>query len=158
MPTARAIPVRLPHRHFPYANWADAYEIDIADRRLTALEAARLSIGRIPPWARRLMALRNALAGLVGLKTGSEPALSGEAERIGMFPVLKASQDEVLLGLDDWHLDFRLVVEVAEAGETGTRIRVTTLVERKNLFGRLYIGVVTPFHRLIVPAALRGAL
>jgi hypothetical protein len=157
MPSIRAIPVRLPDPHLPHANWADAFEIDIPDKRLTALEAARLSLGRIPPWAKRLMAIRNALARLVGLKTGSEPARPGEIERIGMFPVLRATEKEAVLGLDDWHLDFRLVIEVMPA-QSGTRIRVTTLVARKNLFGRLYIGIVTPFHRMIVPAVLRGAL
>lgn len=157
MPSTRAIPVRLPDSHLPHANWADAFEIDIPDKRLTALEAARLSLGRIPPWAKRLMAIRNALAGLVGLKTGSEPSRPGEVERIGMFPVLRTTDCEVVLGLDDWHLDFRIVIEVMPA-PSGSCIRATTLVERKNLFGRVYIGVVTPFHRLIVPAVLRGAL
>ena len=81
MPSTRAIPVRLPDSHLPHANWADAFEIDIPDKRLTALEAARLSLGRIPPWAKRLMAIRNAFAGLVGLKTGSEPSRPGGFQR-----------------------------------------------------------------------------
>jgi len=157
MPSTRAIAVRLPDPHLPQANWADAFEIDIPDRRLTALEAARLSLGRIPSWAKRLMAIRNALASLVGLKTGSEPSRPGEVEKIGMFPVLQATDHEVVLGLDDWHLDFRIVIEVMPA-PSGTCIRATTLVARKNLFGRVYVGIVTPFHRMIVPAVLRGAL
>lgn len=157
MPPTRAVPVRLPDPHLPYADWADAFEIDIPDRRLTALEAARLSIGRVPAWAKRLMSIRNGLAGLVGLKTGAEPVQPGEIERIGMFPVLQATDEKAMLGLDDWHLDFRLVVTARPLG-SGTCIRMTTLVARKNLFGRIYIGVVTPFHRLIVPASLRGAL
>ena len=157
MPSTRAIPVRLPDSHLPHANWADAFEIDIPDKSLTALEAARLSLGRIPAWAKRLMAIRNALGTLVGLKTGSEPPKPGEIERIGMFPVLKVTEHEVVLGLDDWHLDFRIVIEVMPA-PSGTCIRATTLVARKNLFGRVYIGIVTPFHRIIVPAVLRGAL
>ena len=157
MPSTRAISVHLPDPALPHANWADAFEIDIPGKRLTALDAARLSLGRIPPWARRLMAIRNALAGLVGLKTGSEAPRPGEIERIGIFPVLRVTEHEVVLGLDDWHLDFRLVIEAMPA-HSGTCIRATTLVQRKNMFGRLYIGVVTPFHRMIVPAVLRGAL
>lgn len=157
MPSTRAISVRLPDSHLPHADWADAFEIDIPDKCLTALDAARLSLGRIPAWAKRLMIVRNGLAVLVGLKTGSEPPRPGEVERIGMFPVLKATQHEVVLGLDDWHLDFRIVIEVMPA-PSGTCIRATTLVARKNLFGRVYVGIVTPFHRIIVPAVLRGAL
>ena len=156
MSSIRSVAVKLPHARLPEADWADCFEIDISDRRLTAMEAARLSMGRMPDWVRRLMALRNFFGRFVGLKTGSEPAPSPSEDRIGMFPVLSKSDTEVVLGEDDWHLDFRLVMEVADLG-SGTRLRATTLVRRKNLFGRFYIGLVTPFHRLIVPVALRGA-
>jgi hypothetical protein len=156
MSSIRSVPVKLPHIRLPEADWADSFEIDINDRRPTAIEAAHLSMGRMPAWVLRLTALRNFLGRFVGLKTGAEPALARQ-DRIGMFPVLSQSEREVVLGLDDWHLDFRLVVEVADLGGKGTRLKVTTLVRRKNLFGRFYIGLVTPFHKVIVPVALRSA-
>jgi hypothetical protein len=156
MSSIRSVAVKLPHTRLPDADWADCFEVDINDRRLTAMEAARLSIGRMPGWVRRLMALRNFLGRFVGLKTGSEPAPPPREDRVGMFPVLSRSATEVVLGEDDWHLDFRLVIEVADLG-TGTRLKATTLVRRKNRFGRFYIGLVTPFHKMIVPVALRGA-
>ncbi|MGV3549164.1 DUF2867 domain-containing protein [Rhizobium sp.] len=157
MPQTREVPVALPDPALPDADWADAFEIDIADRRLTAPEAARLTLGRMPQWVRGLMALRNALGGIVGLKTGSEPLQPGQIEKIGMFPILSQSDTRVVLGFDDWHLDFRVVVDVVDHGKAGTRLRATTLVKRRNLFGRAYIGLVGPFHRIIVPAALRSA-
>ena len=157
MPLARAVTVKLPHPALPDADWADCFEIDILDRRLTAFDAARLSVGRMPGWVRRLMALRNSLGRLVGLKTGGEPPSSSSPDKIGMFPILARNEHEVVLGVDDWHLDFRLVINVANLGEHGTRLSATTLVLRKNLFGRFYIGLVTPFHKMIVPAALCGA-
>ena len=163
MPTARAeigttrsVAVKLPHIRLPDADWADCFEIDLNNRRLTAIEAARLSMGRMPDWVRRLVALRNFLGHFVGLKAGSESAPSPQ-DKIGIFPLLSQSEREVVLGLDDWHLDFRLVIEVADLGEHGTQVRATTLVQRKNLFGRFYIGLVTPFHNVIVPVVLRGA-
>lgn len=158
MSATRKVAVRLPSSVLPGADWADAFEIDLPDRRLTAIEAARLTLGRMPGWVRRLMAVRNALGRIVGLKTGSEPSAADHKEKIGIFPVLSTSDREVVLGFDDWHLDFRVVVEAVPLGDQGTRLRATTLVQRKNLFGRLYIGVVRPFHRMIVPTALRGAL
>lgn len=158
MSSIRSVAVKLPHIRLPEADWADCFEIDIDDRHLTAIEAAHLSMGRMPDWVRRLMALRNFLGRFVGLKTGAEPAPSPRQDTIGMFPVLSQSEREVVLGLDDWHLDFRLVIDVADLGVSGTRLRATTLVRRKNLFGRFYIGLVTPFHKMIVPVALRGAM
>ena len=155
MSSARSIAVKLPHIRLPGADWADCFEIDVDNRRLAAIEAARLSLGRMPHWVRRLVALRNFLGGFVGLKAGSESAPSPQ-DKIGIFPLLSQGGREVVLGLDDWHLDFRLVIEVADLGEHGTRVRATTLVRRKNLFGRVYIGVVTPFHNVIVPVALEN--
>jgi hypothetical protein len=139
MSSARSIAVKLPHIRLPDADWAD------------------LSMGRMPDWVRRLVALRNFLGHFVGLKAGSESAPSPHQDKIGIFPLLSQSEREVVLGLDDWHLDFRLVIEVADLGEHGTRVSATTLVQRKNLFGRFYIGLVTPFHNVIVPVVLRGA-
>ena len=157
MSSIRTVAVKLPHAGLPHADWADCFEMDIPDRRLTAIEAAHLSIGRMPAWVRRLMAVRNGLGRLVGLKTGADLQSLPREDKIGILPILSQSNREVVLGLDDWHLDFRLVIDVAELGERGTRLKATTLVQRKNLFGRFYIGLVTPFHKMIVPAALRGA-
>lgn len=155
MSAIREIAVELPHPALPDADWADAYGIDVPERRIEAMEAARLALGRMPGWARRLLAVRNALARMVGLKTGPDGSV-GRDRRIGMFPILSESPDRIVLGLDDWHLDFRIVTDVSEDGAGGSRIRMTTLVRRKNVFGRAYIGVVGPFHRLIVPSTLRG--
>jgi hypothetical protein len=155
MSEARAVPAKLPDPALPGADWADAFEIVVPGKRFLAIEAARQTLGRTPAWARRLLWLRNALARLVGLKTGPDKGI-GDSQRVGIFPILLESEDRVVLGLDDWHLDFRIVVEVAPEGDGGSRIRATTLVRRKNLFGRLYIGLVTPFHRVIVPTTLPG--
>jgi hypothetical protein len=157
MSSARSIAVKPPHIRLPAADWADCFEIDIDNRRLTAIEAARLSMGRMPDWVRRLIGLRNFLGLFVGLKAGTESEPSPHQAKIGIFPLLSQSEREVVLGLDDWHLDFRLVIDVADLGEHGTRVRATTLVQRKNCFGRFYIGLVTPLHNVIVPVVLRGA-
>lgn len=155
MPVIREVDVELPHPVLPGADWADAYEVDLPERRMAASEAAHLPLGRMPGWARRLLSFRNALARIVGLKTGPDGSV-GKDRRIGMFPILSESPDRIVLGLDDWHLDFRIVTDVCHDGAGGSRIRMTTLVERKNVFGRAYIGIVGPFHRLIVPTTLRG--
>jgi len=157
MSNVRAVQVKLPDFRLPGADWADCFEIHVAGRVLTAMEAARLTLGTMPGWIRLLVQIRNLFASLVGLKKGADRSLAAET-RIGIFPLISQSESTVVLGLDDWHLDFRLVVDVEGDGAGGTRLRSMTLVRRKNLFGKLYIGVITPFHRLIVPAVLRSAL
>jgi len=35
-------------------------------------------------------------------------------------------------------------------------VSATTLVKTNNLLGRIYLTIIMPFHRLIVPAMLRN--
>lgn len=96
------------------------------------------------------MALRNRVVAVVGLKTVALAA----GESAGGFPVVASSRERTVLGFDDRHLDFRIVVDLQE-GAGGSVVRVTTLVRRKNLFGRVYLFAVGPFHRRIVPTTMR---
>ena len=43
MSSPREVPVRLPSPILPGADWADAFEIVLQDRRLTAIDAARVT-------------------------------------------------------------------------------------------------------------------
>lgn len=63
-----------------------------------------------------------------------------------------------MLGLDDRHLDFRIVVEVTELGAGRQEVAASTIVKTHNLLGRTYLAVVKPFHRIIVPAMLAQVL
>jgi hypothetical protein len=78
------------------------------------------------------------------------------SSRIDIFPILDENADSIVLGLDDVHLNFRIVVE-RTVREADDRLRVTTLVQRHNLFGRMYIAVITPFHKAIVAAVMKQA-
>ena len=60
----------------------------------------------------------------------------------------------MVLGFDDRHLDFRIVVETQAAGEDQTSVRLMTLIRRHNLLGRAYLAAIMPFHKLIVASML----
>lgn len=75
---------------------------------------------------------------------------------IGTFPLLHSDDREAVVGYDDRHLDFRIVVDVREGPADSQIIGMTTLVRRRNLFGRLYLAAVMPFHKAIVPTLLAG--
>ena len=148
-------PVSLPHPLLPAADWADRFTLGLPVDNLTAREAARLALENQPGWVRRLMAVRNALVAPFGLKGAAEELRTSEVE-IGGFPVVSASDDRVVLGFDDRHLDFRIVIDVMADRPRGQTLSVMTLVHRNNLFGRLYLAAVMPFHKLIVRTALTG--
>jgi hypothetical protein len=146
---------RLPHPALPQADWADCYQLSVPAASLTAIEAARLMLGYTPFWISSLMRLRNLIVGpLLGLRTDTHDLPEG-AEMIGIFPVLSQSERQVVVGFDDRHLDFRIVIDVEETGG-GKRVSAMTLVQRKILIGRLYLAAITPFHNLIVSTALAG--
>ncbi|OLP56155.1 hypothetical protein BJF92_20390 [Rhizobium rhizosphaerae] len=134
----------------PDADWFDRYEMRLEDGGLSAGEAARLILANPPAWAGWLMQLRNGLVRLAGLRGVAMKA----GDEAGGFPILEERPERCVLGFNDRHLDFRIVVDIRQSG-TGTLLGVTTLVKRHNLFGRAYLAAVGPFHRLIVPASLR---
>jgi hypothetical protein len=139
------------------AQFADAFRIDVADANLDARHAAVLMTGRSPRWIEALIRLRNLLVAPLGLKTSGETE-KPRRETIGLFPILTETQDRLVAGFNDKHLDFRLVVDVATAGPdsaSSQQVTATTLVKTHNLFGRIYLAIILPFHRLIVPAMLR---
>lgn len=135
------------------AQFADAFRIDIDGTALDARQAAQRMLGRSPRWVEILLSLRHALVAPFGLKTtaAGEKAPGGV---IGLFPVLSETPDRLIAGFDDAHLDFRAVIDVTASGG-GQQVTATTVVRTHNWFGRTYLAVILPFHRLIVRAMLR---
>lgn len=112
---------------------------------LPARPAAEIVAG-FPGWARFLLALRNAAVAPFGLKGAAADAV----DRIGPFPVESETAEEVVVGFDDRHLDFRVSV-YSEDG----RVSMATWVRTHHLGGRIYLNAVLPFHVVIVRNALR---
>jgi hypothetical protein len=135
------------------AQFADAFRVEVADPALDARHAAERMMGRQPRWAEALVKLRNMLVAPFGLKTSGASA-TAPREMIGIFPILSQTPDRLIAGFNDSHLDFRVVVDVATSG-TARSVTLTTVVLTHNWFGRTYLAIIMPFHRLIAPALLR---
>jgi hypothetical protein len=129
--------VRLSHAH------------GIPTRRLT-----ELALTPAPAWLNFLIQLRDTLVSPFGVKTTA--AIRDETtreRRIDYFPITDASPDEVVVGEDDRHLNFRASFLRSEA-QGHVDMYATTVVHCNNLFGRAYLLVITPFHKLVVRSAL----
>jgi hypothetical protein len=135
------------------AQFADAFRVEIGDRNLDARQAAERMMARQPRWAEALVSLRNLLVAPLGLRT-SGAGLVPPKDMIGIFPVVSQTPDRLIAGFNDHHLDFRVVIDVTEPGDV-RQVTATTLVKTHNWFGRTYLAIIMPFHRLIVPALLR---
>ena len=135
------------------AQFADAFSIAIDDPALDARHAAERMMARQPRWIETLTSLRNILVTPLGLKTSGE-SRTAPREMIGIFPIVSQTPDRLVAGFNDKHLDFRVVVDVANSG-TLRNVTLTTLVLTHNRLGRTYLAIILPFHRLIAPSLLR---
>lgn len=136
------------------ADFADAWRVDGLKPDQDAPSIAARLFARAPRWISPLMALRNRLVAPFGLRTSA-----GEADDKRSFPVVEAQPNRVVMGFDDRHLDFRLVIDIG-VGDDNSQLAATatTYVRTHNLGGRLYLAAVRPFHRIIVPLMLRNAV
>ena len=135
------------------AQFIDAFSVTVEGATLDARTAAERMFNRSPRWVLSLLALRDVIVRPFGLTT-SKNARHLSGNRVGMFPVISDTPSRIVAGFDDRHLDFRAIVDVAGAGR-GQRVTATTVVLTHNLFGRTYLTLIAPFHRLVVRSALR---
>jgi Protein of unknown function (DUF2867) len=103
------------------------------------------------------MRLRDALVHPFGLKTSPRGPRHRPSflpgERIGLFTLFERTEEEMLLGEDDRHLDFRVCLRVSGDGQA----TLATLVRFRNGWGRAYFFLIRPFHALVVKRMLRRA-
>ncbi len=143
-------------------NFADAYEIVLPPGASTDPEClARFIFSQHSPWAAALMRLRDALVAGFGLKT-AHPLAEGatdRTQRVGMFKIYSIAPNEIVMGEDDKHLDFRLslLCPAASPAQSERKVVLSTVVRCHNLLGRTYIRLIAPFHRIIVRSSLRRA-
>lgn len=122
----------------------DAWWLPLPPCGAPAPEVWRDAIFDSPPaWVVRLMRLRNAVAGLVGLD---------RAEPRHVFAERARTADEVLLGGDGRHFDLRISVYV----EPGAVV-CSTLTRARTRRGRAYLALVGRVHPVVVRAMLARA-
>lgn len=147
---------------FAVTHHADAFRVALPPRLPDDVDAVtrRLMSGPPPWWIDALMWLRNHVVRLVGLKSSprrERPATGAKlmpGDRAGMFQVYGRTENEILLGGDDSHLDFRVSILIERDGDRASAV-LSTVVHYNSKLGRVYFFFVRPFHRLIVRAMLR---
>ena len=147
------------------ADFFDCYEMPLAHAGRSALEIYLGVISKTPAWIDFLMATRNRVVRLFGLKNlgalGELKKTKAASEyrvgdRIGIFSLLSLTDNEIIMGDADKHLEVKVsICKLAEDGKES--IATTTVVHIHNLLGRVYMFFVVPFHKRIVPAILRRA-
>lgn len=146
VPRARPVPpARTPlvAGALPRVDWTDAYAVEAFPGTPRDPQAWADAVFRDPPrWVLAALGLRELLVGLVGIDRGGA----------GAFDTVARTEDEVLLGADANHLDFRVSVR-----REPERVVLTTVVQLHNRRGRAYSALVRPVHPIVVRAMLDRA-
>jgi hypothetical protein len=145
------------------ADFSDAYRAPLKNAGLTPLEIFLRSMETTPAWVMRAMALRNFIVRQIGLKdvgpmmaTPGKPARDYRVgDRLGIFSITGSTAKELLLGIDDRHLDVRVSV-LKQDGERPSVV-MSTVVKVHNWLGRAYMAPVGRIHPLVVKALMRRA-
>jgi len=117
-----------------------------------------------PSWANNLMAIRNKIVGIFGLKTtiqkNNDDFIFEVGKQLDIFKLFNVTENELIIGEDDKHLCFRvsILLDGINNETNKSKIIITTMVEFKNLFGKLYFWFVKPFHHLIVKGTLKDMI
>jgi hypothetical protein len=124
------------------ADLLDAFAIPLPSGASDDPEAlARVAFERQAAWIRALTWLRDAAMATVGVRSSREIGAAAAARGlpvIGYFPVLSKSAQEMVVGGDDSHLDFRVAVLVRPDAHGGRELVVVTVVHCHNRLGRAY--------------------
>lgn len=156
------------HKKYDYVDSFQGTFVDLENRvNTTDIGISFFTSG--PKWVDKLFILRNKIVSVFGLKTSGDISdrqkqldnfKCESGEQLGLFRVFNKTDNEVVLGEDDQHLNFRisLFVNNSKTDSSKKALTISTTVEFKNWFGRLYFLPVRPFHKFIAPTILKGII
>jgi len=148
-------------------DYLDCFQLITSDKDnfITPSSLGKSFFTSAPKWIQNLFEFREKLAKIVGLKTGKKKAERQKAldafhcepgQQLGLFKVLSKTDNEVILGEDDKHLNFRISITVERLNGDNKKVTLSTWVHFNNFFGKLYFIPVKPFHKLIVPSMMKA--
>ena len=107
-------------------NYQDSYQgsfLDIDDN-IIAIDVAKAFFSSAPVWVDKLFVLRNKIVSVLGLKTPTrvenrQQLLNDftfeEGAKLGLFTFYNITENEVILGEDDKHLNFRISLYIDQS-------------------------------------------
>ena len=119
----------------------------------------------MPSWVNALMSLRNQVVSKLGLKNlgsfsniqqGKLAADYEVGDRVGIFILYDNTHQEVILEDQDKHLGVKLSFYIDPEIDGGSaKVHATTVVHVNNTLGKVYMFLVKPAHKVIVPVTLK---
>ncbi len=147
------------------SDFRDSYRVPLTHPERGMAEIFFAVFGHSPLWMKAMLILRNALVRLAGLEVPAVAEIMTPevrntyrvGDKIGPWPVFFVGDDEIIAGRDNKHMDFRLSVLKVNDGQAA-HVVVSTVCSVHNLFGRIYLFFIVPFHRAGVQGLLARAV
>jgi hypothetical protein len=155
----------LSHELIRNAYFHDSWRAPLTRPQLGIVDIFFALFGHTPLWMKLLLIARNAVARVAGLEapTATEiikPEIRqaySVGDKIGPWPIFFIGEDEIVAGRDNKHLDFRLSVLKAREGEA-VSVVVSTICTVHNIYGKIYLFFIIPFHRAGVRSLMSNAV
>lgn len=142
-------------RRFVAAAWfQDAYRAPLARTEASITDIFIAVFAHHPLWMKWVLMARNRFVSWFGLEAASEAEMRHfevkasytPGEKIGVWPIYRLADTELVAGRDNRHLDFRLsVLKLVE--DEASSVVVSTACVVHNVWGKLYLCLVIPFHK-----------
>ncbi len=152
-------------------DYVDSFQgvLNVSPKEVTSTDLGKAFFASAPDWLAKLFALRNKIVGIFGLKISGkvenrqqllDSFTCSPGERLGLFQVFDRTENEVILGEDDSHLNFRVSLFIQPHAQNTEQsiVIISTTVVFNNWLGKLYFTPVRPFHKRIVPVMLKGTI
>lgn len=155
----------LDRRMVEGAYYRDSYRAPLSHPQAAVTDIFQAIFAHHPKWVKIALMMRNRVVRLFGLDTATASEILHftpqdsyrVGDKIGVWPIFALTETELVAGRDNKHLDFRLsVLKVMDAGAAS--VVVTTICTVHNLFGKLYLFFVVPFHKWGVKRIISNAV
>jgi hypothetical protein len=147
------------------AYFKDSYSAAISDAHAPPTALFHKLFDHHPWWVKALLISRNKIAAWCGLQVAPAATILkadtkdhyAVGDTIGPWPIFALTDNEVIAGRDNPHLDFRLSVLRQMVGDE-PRVFVSTICSVNHWSGKLYLFFIIPFHRWGVRKLMANAI
>jgi hypothetical protein len=147
------------------ADFRDSYRAPLRDADADVVDLFHAVFAHHPMWMKSLLMARNGVMRRLGVEAPTaaeilQPNTEGPyvvGDTIGVWPIFVLTPTELIAGRDERHLDFRLSV-LKSQDSAGPNVVISTICNAHNRFGRMYLRVIVPFHKLGVQHLIRQAM
>jgi hypothetical protein len=155
----------LDRRLIEAAYFQDSYCAPLSRKDAGIIDVFLAIFAHHPIWMKIALIVRHRMVSFFGLDAPpASDVLNFKIERsysvgdkIGVWPILALTDTELIAGSDNKHMDFRLSVLKVTNGEA-VSVVVSTICVVNNVFGKLYLFFVVPFHKWGVQRIIANAI